>query len=219
MVNNNQIKKSLENDNLYFLEGNKLEFNSPDWYLDIPLFKKEFDKKQRDNAYSNGDFAQDMQDRIDLKDEDFKEAEPGIFEKVDYLKRLFPSKREQKPGKDFYGTTTFILAIMAVFVLNTFDKLFVTPEDLLKGTAGSNNIFSSNMALSLLFVICLIFLERYISRTDTKEIFSKESGLEDEKKSFFNAQKMFKRGNTSRSMTVKLKTMKTGDMDFTGDES
>jgi len=108
---------------------------------------------------------------------------------------------------------------MAVFVLNTFDKLFVTPEDLLKGTAGSNNIFSSNMALSLLFVICLIFLERYISRTDTKEIFSKESGLEDEKKSFFNAQKMFKRGNTSRSMTVKLKTMKTGDMDFTGDES
>lgn len=30
---------------------------------------------------------------------------------------------------------------------------------------------------------------------------------------------MFNRGNTTRSMTVKLKTMKTGDMDFTGEES
>jgi len=75
------------------------------------------------------------------------------------------------------------------------------------------------MALSLMFVIVLIFLERYISRTDTKEIISKKEGLEGEKKSFFNKQKMFNRGNTSRSMTVKLKTMKTGDMDFTGEES
>jgi len=35
MITNNQIKKGLENDSLYYMEGNKLEFNSSDYYLDI----------------------------------------------------------------------------------------------------------------------------------------------------------------------------------------
>jgi len=35
-----------------------------------------------------------MQDRIALKDEDTKKEVKGMFERVDYLKRLFPSKRE-----------------------------------------------------------------------------------------------------------------------------
>lgn len=60
MVTNNQIKKSLENDNLYYMEGNCLEFNSPYWYLDIKEFRKEQDKIQRETAYSNGDFAEDL---------------------------------------------------------------------------------------------------------------------------------------------------------------
>jgi len=75
------------------MEGNQLEFNSPDWYVNIKEFNKDFDKKDREDAYSNGDFVEDLKEKIELKDHTEK-IEKGIFEKVEYLMRLFPSKRE-----------------------------------------------------------------------------------------------------------------------------
>lgn len=91
-----------------------------------------------------------------------------MYDKYDYLKRLFPSNMEQKPGRDYYGRTTSLLMFIAIFVLLYFDKLFVTPEELLDGAKGSNNIFSGRLALVLLFISCVIILERYISRADVK---------------------------------------------------
>ena len=41
MVQNRQIGKGLENDNLYFMEGTKIELESPEHYLDVKDFQKE----------------------------------------------------------------------------------------------------------------------------------------------------------------------------------
>lgn len=142
----------------------------------------------------------------------------GIFEHNPYLKRMFPASMEQKPGVDYYGTTTILLFIIMIYIINYFDKLFVSPADLLKGAEGSNNIFSGKLSLILLFIMIVIVIERYISRADVK-IKVKQANLDSEEKSFFSKQQQFARTNTQRSMTVKLKTMKTSDLDMTGAES
>lgn len=125
---------------------------------------------------------------------------------------------EQKPGADYYGRTTFLLIVLIAYIMNTFDQMFVTAEELLKGAEGSNNIFSANLSMMLLFVSSVIVIERYISRADVR-VRIKSKSLDADDKSFFNKQQMFHRASTQRSMTVKLKTMKTSDIDMTGQDS
>lgn len=108
--------------------------------------------------------------------------------------------------------------IIAIFVLNFFDQMFVTPEELLKGAKGSNNIFSGKLSLVLLFLTMVMIAERYISRADVRVRVQKK-GLNLDDESFFQKEKVFARSNTNRSMTVKLKTMKTTDLDMAGEES
>lgn len=69
-----------------------------------------------------------------------------------------------------------------------------------------------------MFISIVIVLERFISRADVR-IKVKDNSLDLEEKSFFSKQQMFARSTTERSMTVKLKTMKTSDLDFTSADS
>lgn len=61
----------------------------------------------------------------------------------------------------------------------------------------------------------VMLIERIANRTDTKKVEKKEivesNGKEN---SFFKNEEMFKKSQTERSMTVSLKTMKTGDIDM-----
>lgn len=77
--------------------------------------------------------------------------------------------------------------ILAIYVLNTFDQMFVTPEELLKGAKGSNNIFSGKLSLVLLFLTIVMILERFISRADVR-IKVKKKGLDMDDESFFNKE-------------------------------
>jgi len=73
------------------------------------------------------------------------------------------------------------------------------------------------MAITLILVIFIIIVERYANRSDTKKIEEKKLPEDDDaenKKSFFSNEDMFKRTTTQRSMTVKLKTVKTSDLDM-----
>lgn len=72
------------------------------------------------------------------------------------------------------------------------------------------------MAMTIILVLVVMMIERYANRTNTKKV--EEKKLQDEgdeqKKSFFSNDEMFKRTTTQRSMTVKLKTVKTSDLDM-----
>lgn len=72
------------------------------------------------------------------------------------------------------------------------------------------------MASTVLGVLVLIIVERYANRSDTKKVEEKriEEDEQEKKKSFFSNDDMFKRTTTQRSMTVKLKTVKTSDLDM-----
>jgi len=75
------------------------------------------------------------------------------------------------------------------------------------------------MAVLLISVLLVIVVERYSSRTDTKEVIVKRTkfkpgGDKNKDADFFTQDEIFAKTNTMRSMTVKLKTMKTGDMDL-----
>jgi hypothetical protein len=65
-------------------------------------------------------------------------------------------------------------------------------------------------------VIVVIIIERYASRTDTKAEEQKRLSESDnlDNNGFFKDHEMFKRASTARSMTVRLKTMKTSDVDM-----
>lgn len=94
----------------------------------------------------------------------------------------------------------------------------VDQANYLKHASKNAEIFKGNMIMMLIAIITLIIFERILNRTDTKEVKAKSGSLEDEGQSFFGKEEMFKKASTERSMTVKLKTMKTSDLEI-GDNS
>lgn len=99
------------------------------------------------------------------------------------------------------------------YVFVSFKSFTVDPKSFV---GGETNIFNSEMAITLVVLILITMIERIASRTDTKKAAKKldTASIEGEKAGFFNESEMFKRTSTARSMTVALKTMKTGDIDM-----
>lgn len=107
-----------------------------------------------------------------------------------------------------------------LFVFNNFTKYFVDP-DIFKFMQGKSALFKTDMAVALLVISIIIVLERYANRTDTKAAEEKRKQLKNDSGSsgagnFFSNDEIFKRTSTARSMTVKLRTMKTSDLDLQG---
>lgn len=106
---------------------------------------------------------------------------------------------------------------MLAFILIFFEKYSFSDKSF-EFAAAQSVLFPTEMAGTALLVLVIIIIERYANRSDTKKI--EEDGRlggEDEKtkkRSFFSNDEMFKRTSTARSMTVKLKTVKTTDLDM-----
>jgi hypothetical protein len=101
---------------------------------------------------------------------------------------------------------------MVMYVFATFKYYTVDPKSFVGGVT---DIFNYEMAITLVILILITMIERVASRTDTKKSTKNvNSEAMDGEKSFFSEQEMFKRTSTNRSMTVQLKTMKTGDVDM-----
>jgi len=111
--------------------------------------------------------------------------------------------------------TTTILGVLAIYIFIYYDSYNFSWK---KFEYGSQSVlFPFSMAKELLLVIFIIIIERYANRSDTKKVEEKrvsEEVDEKPKKSFFSNDDMFKRTTTQRSMTVKLKTVKTSDLDM-----
>jgi len=212
MIQDGLLKKGLENDSLYYVEGAKFK-EGQDSFKAAEL-DQELEDAAENDVVSNGDHEEDLDEKIHLKLEKEAKHRNGVFERFDYLTRVFPSLKIQKPGRDYYGTSTLVLAIIAIFVIAAFNNLTVSQADLLPGAKESNNIFKGDMSICLLLMILLIILERYINRTDTKAVEDTQQERRANHSSVFGTQKYFERSSTERSMTVKLKTLKTSDIDY-----
>ena len=72
------------------------------------------------------------------------------------------------------------------------------------------------MVICLLTVITIIIIERYCNRSDTKAVKQpkrSDSHTTEDGEGFFSKSDGIKRASTARSMTIKLKTLKTADLD------
>ena len=58
-----------------------------------------------------------------------------MFEKSSYFTRIFPDLKIQKPGADYYGATSLILAIIIIFVFLYF-KNYTVDTDVFKFVEG-----------------------------------------------------------------------------------
>jgi hypothetical protein len=214
LVTNNVIQKSLESDSLIYVEGARLEYQ-PEF---VSAEQMDIDMNQQENwdSWSNCDFPEQKERRIEEQEKRTAPL-PGFFEKSAYIDSIFPSLKIQKPGRDFYGSTTSVLLITVGYVAANFQSYTVDPKAFV---GGETNIFNSEMALTLVVLIFITMIERIASRTDTKNATKKvDSGSIEGETSFFNESEMFKRTSTARSMTVALKTMKTGDIDMQSDSA
>jgi len=72
------------------------------------------------------------------------------------------------------------------------------------------------MAMTVIVILVVMIIERYANRSDTKKVEENKLVTEEDqkKKSFFSNDDIMKRTTTQRSMTVKLKTVKTSDLDM-----
>lgn len=134
----------------------------------------------------------------------------GFFESSNYIDGIFPSIKVQKPGYDLYGSTTSVLFFMLVFVL-LFYKQFTVDPKVFEFMEGQSEIFKGEQGILLSLIAFIMVVERIANRTDTKadEETKKQKKIDGEGQKIFNNDDMFKRTSTARSMTVKLKTMKT----------
>jgi len=147
-----------------------------------------------------------------------KRPKLGFFEKKEYFDKIFPSLKIQKPGYDLYGSSTILLSLMAIYVFMFYNHITVDMS-IFGFLKGQSSIFGGEMALVILAIISVIILERYTNRSDTKAQEQKRMSQDLNAGGgggFFGNDDLFKRTSTNRSMTVKLKTMKTSDLDVQG---
>lgn len=112
-----------------------------------------------------------------------------FFDKSPYFDNLFPRLKIQKPGYDLYGSSTVFLAILAIYIFLFYSMISVDQAALLDSVKDSNNIFKGEMAVTLIIVIAIIIIERYVNRSDTKAMSKKNL---DNQTQFFKDQEMFK---------------------------
>lgn len=105
----------------------------------------------------------------------------------------------QKPGYDLYGSTTIFMFILCIFIFSFYDDMSVSQAEPLS-KANNSNVFDGNMIMNLLFVVCVMILERYANRSDTKAVSCK--GLLNEnldKRYYHDDKKMQKPKNVTIS--------------------
>lgn len=85
-----------------------------DFLTDIEIAQDKLDVLHDDNI-SAADYQEAFDERFNNIAER-KKPKLSIFDNHAYFDRLFPAFKTQKPGRDFYGRTTFFLALCAVFV-------------------------------------------------------------------------------------------------------
>jgi hypothetical protein len=164
LVEEKAIQKSLENDNLMFIEG--FTMGTPKDMLGAEELGDERAKPQNWGYVSAGDFDEEL----DLKAEKVERRtrpRQGFFEKSKYFQKVFPSAALQKPGYDLYGASTLVLGLMLGYVLMFYQSYTVDPE-VFEFVRGQGALLDGGQALTILAVIALLIVERLANRSDTK---------------------------------------------------
>lgn len=116
--------------------------------------------------------------------------------------------------------------IIVVYVLVYYNQITVDPS-IFEFMSGQSSLFGGEMSIVLIALVVILVVERYSSRTDTKvaktsnRLGQKDIDEDDKEGGEFHFKKsdLFYKASTSRSMTLRLKTMKTNDIDIQGNSA
>jgi len=141
----------------------------------------EYTKQENWDALSGCDFDEEFDDRFEAKD---SRMESKKSRDSPWIAKLFPSLKIQKPGRDYYASTTIALVILVMYVFFTYKEFTASPEILEynQGEASGGfpvGIFPPGQAIVITLMLVVIVVERYASRTDTKEEVSSRKRFSD----------------------------------------
>lgn len=176
------LKKSLESDNIIYVEGTSTIHNDPEFFTRDELETQTREELEAYN-YSACDFKEEYHRKNGYIEHKIS-PEQGPFERWLYFQRIFPGENLQKPGYDLYASTNVVLFTLLFFIASYFGKIAVDIDMLFHK---ASNIFRGSMVICLLALIFLIILERYMNRSNTFE--RKENLVKHEEvSSFFSKQ-------------------------------
>lgn len=166
LIRENVVQKTLERDSLIYVEGERDNLQ-PNF---ITQYEFNIEKAKRENweNQSSGDYKEDFAEKFESI-EDRVLNHPGWFERNPYFERIFPSLNIQKPGYDLYGTTTSILGFIGIYIFMYYES-YSFSQMKFDFAAGQSVVFPGEMAVTVLFIIMVIIVERYANRSDTKKI-------------------------------------------------
>jgi hypothetical protein len=120
LIENQILCKTLETDSLLFIEGDRRE-TSANFISEPELINERRDPENWDDI-SAADYEEEFAAKFDLIEER-KQKETGWFEKQSYLKRIFPTLKIQKPGKDLYGWEALLMGVILLYTLFCFSNI------------------------------------------------------------------------------------------------
>lgn len=209
------MQKALESDNLVFLEGAR-DDNRSNFVSRREVTNAMRDPENWDNV-SAGDFDAEFEEKREALAER-QRSELGWFESSPYFARIFPGLKIQKPGHDLYAPQSLVLGLSMLFVFFFSDE-YTASSAAYAYMAEQSVLFQYELAFVLVFIITVLVIDRIVARTDTKKVVEatefggREVGPGGQQ-AFYEQDAIFQRSQTMRSMTVKLRTMKTSDLDM-----
>ena len=110
------------------------------------------------------------EDNIIYKSKGLKNKKYGFVQWMRYLvydnsfmDRLFPEIKQQKPGSDLYVYVATIQILIIVYVFLFYSFMQGNESDI--ATQFASNQYSSNMVLVIIFMICIIMVDRVLYST------------------------------------------------------
>jgi hypothetical protein len=169
-IDENVMQKTLENDEIIYVEGFTRQSKN---MLSKEDFEEEKANHYHDDTISAADFDYEFDKKLDIIEDKLK-PDLGIFDKTEYFTNIFPKLRVQKPGDDFYGSTTMIIGLVFLYVFIFYKKYTFSPE-VFDFYGGQSQLFKGEMSITLIVILIVLIIERYASRTDTKaQIFKRK---------------------------------------------
>jgi hypothetical protein len=108
-----------------------------------------------------------------------KKAHTGfqkLFYYNSYFERLFPSVKEQKPGKDLYAEMATFQFLICIFLIFFYTKMDADVTNISESL--TYNQFSGQMVIALFIQILVMIIDRYLYKSKTFIAIQEQKGFD-----------------------------------------
>lgn len=137
---------------------------------DIETFEQAEDRREREKSRHD-------RDRLESQDSAFTTHQSCLRKIEKLVTRLIPTKKEEKPGKDFYFQIFFVQLVILIYIFFTFTKMEGFSQDISQSIRA--NQFQGRMVIALIIQFVLIIIDRYLYVRKTSQALKEDLGLQE----------------------------------------